>query len=211
MLLEPKIPPQLRRIDSLAAEHAEGLPLRAVSMEGDTLCESDLSGLEVRGGTFTNCGLSGCNLEHSAFIDVYFTDCNFSNAHLTDSYFERCRFQNCKCVGTDFSGSVLKGVCVEDCAFSLARFDRAGFTGVLFRSCDWTEVSCTEASLRDFRVERSRLIRVSFFRTPLCGVDVSENELRGLVVSDTLRELRGMTVSPLQAVELVSLCGVKVK
>lgn len=211
MLSEPRIPLQLRQIDDLAAEHEEGLPLHAAAVVGSMLCEADLNGLEVRGGTFTCCSFSGCNLEHSAFIDVYFADCDFSNAHLTDSYFERCRFRNCKCVGTDFSDSALKGVCSEDCAFQLARFDRTGFTAVLFRSCDWTEVSCTEASIRDFRIEKSRLIRVNFFKTPLSGVDVSDNELQGLVISDSLHELRGMTISPQQAVELIPLCGIKVK
>lgn len=211
MLQEPKLPSGLREITDLADAWAAELPLHGIRAVGGIFCEKDLSGLEVRGGRMEGCRFSDGSILRAAFFDMCFTDCDFSNCRMTDSYFERCRFQGCKWVGADLSGSMLRHVTAETCTFSLARLDRIECRSVLFRGCDWTETSCTEASLHDFQAENTWFVRTCFFKTPLDGVDFTENELQGLIVSDTLRELHGMTVRPEQAVELISLCGVKVK
>ena len=47
--------------------------------------------------------------------------------------------------------------------------------------------------------------------TPLRDQDLSEGSIEGLVLSESAAELRGAVVSPLQAVELARLLGVRVR
>lgn len=211
MIVGPRCPLQLYPMRDLAAACAEEVPVYACSVEDAQLEGLDLSHLDIRGGRFTRCAFLGCDLERAAFLDVEFIDCDFSNAKNVDVCFERCRFYNCKCVGTDFSSAMMKNVIAQDCNFQMARFDRAQFHNTLFASCDWSDVFCREASLNGFSAEETRFMHVNFFNTSLRDVDFSNNDLTGLIVSDTLHELKGMIVTPQQSIDLVRLCGVRVK
>ena len=51
---------------------------------------------------------------------------------------------------------------------------------------------------------------MDFFKTPLKGIDLSACEIGGIMVSDTYKELQGVKISPLQAVDIVHLLGVKI-
>ncbi|MBR3236047.1 MAG: pentapeptide repeat-containing protein, partial [Atopobiaceae bacterium] len=53
------------------------------------------------------------------------------------------------------------------------------------------------------------LMRAEFFGTRLRGVDLSGSELAGIRVSNIFAELSGAKISLDQAVDLVSLLGVK--
>ena len=48
-----------------------------------------------------------------------------------------------------------------------------------------------------------------FFRTPLKGLDLSDCQIQGITVSESLPELRGLKINPGQAVDLVPLMGVQ--
>ena len=48
------------------------------------------------------------------------------------------------------------------------------------------------------------------FRTPLKDMDLSDCKIEKIILSDTFRELKGASINPLQAAELVRLLGVKV-
>lgn len=52
--------------------------------------------------------------------------------------------------------------------------------------------------------------RFGFFRTSLKDIDLSDCKIERIILSDTFRELRGATINPFQAAELVRLLGVKV-
>ena len=48
-----------------------------------------------------------------------------------------------------------------------------------------------------------------FFKTPLKGVDLSKCDIEGMSVSDSLKELKGLKISPLQSVEIAKMTGVE--
>lgn len=78
------------------------------------------------------------------------------------------------------------------------------------------ETSFAESSWHSVRLRRAAfdacdLTQADVFRTPLAGIDLSTCDIQGIVVSSDFRELRNCLVSPLQAVELAGLLGVKVK
>ena len=49
------------------------------------------------------------------------------------------------------------------------------------------------------------------FRTALKGIDLSENQIEGISVSDSAYELRGAVISPWQAIELARIFGLVIK
>lgn len=68
-----------------------------------------------------------------------------------------------------------------------------------------------EAKLQKFTAEDSRFIRNDFNKTMLKGIDFSGNVLIAPIVSSPPIELQGMIIDVIQAPDLVSLLGIKVK
>ena len=62
---------------------------------------------------------------------------------------------------------------------------------------------------QDLSFESCKLVKINFCRTRLAGIDFSANQLEGILISGD--ELRDAVVSPLQAMELARLLGVRVK
>lgn len=55
------------------------------------------------------------------------------------------------------------------------------------------------------------MIRTELFRTSLKGIDLSNCDISGIIISDLFSELRGAEVSYEQAAELARLLGIKIK
>ena len=51
----------------------------------------------------------------------------------------------------------------------------------------------------------------SFFTTKLSGVDLTENDLSGIVLSESLYELKGAYISQEQAEIVARMLGIKIK
>lgn len=75
--------------------------------------------------------------------------------------------------------------------------------------CDLTESVFLQCAPQDLSFESCKLVKINFCRTRLAGIDFSANQLEGILISGD--ELRDAVVSPLQAVELARLLGVRVK
>jgi len=67
-----------------------------------------------------------------------------------------------------------------------------------------------ESRLKKFTLEKTDLTRADFFRTQLKGIDLSSCVIKGIMVSDTYRELHGAKIDAFQAIDLVSLLGVTI-
>ena len=83
-------------------------------------------------------------------------------------------------------------------------FDGCRLENALFR-----EAAFPEVKLKKTRLHGLDLTRGDFFHTPLKGMDLSDCELAGLMVSETFSELKGAKVSYGQAVDIAALLGVK--
>jgi hypothetical protein len=59
--------------------------------------------------------------------------------------------------------------------------------------------------------EASNVVQTNFFKTSLKGIDMSRSTFIYPIVSNQLTELKGLIVNSNQAVDLVTLLGVKVK
>ena len=127
-----------------------------------------------------------------------------------EAYFRRARFDGCKAEGANFAAARL-----HETALVSASFRYANFTGGVWERVRAQECRFTQAALSSLRLSRSAfsacdLSGADLFKTPLAGLDLSTCELAGLALSDDCSELRGASVSALQAPEIVRLLGVRV-
>ena len=67
----------------------------------------------------------------------------------------------------------------------------------------------TEAAIKRTKFKNTDLRYTDFFKTPLKGVDLSKCDIEGMSVSDSLKELKGLKISPLQSVEIAKMTGVE--
>lgn len=173
------------------------------------LSGSFTSRMEFRRCRFDGVRLSGCRFGRTDFVDVVFADCDLSGAEMSGCGFLRCRFENCKGVGTGFVHSPMRHVSFEGGPFRLANFSETPFKQVAFAGCDLSESTFLQCTAEGLSFDACRLVKINFCRTKLAGLDLSSNELEGILVSGD--ELRDAIVSPLQAVELARLLGIKIK
>ena len=114
-------------------------------------------------------------------------------------------------MGADLTDAVLKESKISACNFAFANFFRARMTRVACADTDFTEAVFTESRLRHIEASGCRFVKNSFFRADMAGMDFSACEFAAPTVSSPPSELRGVTVSAMQAAEIVGLLGVKVK
>ena len=66
----------------------------------------------------------------------------------------------------------------------------------------------SESKFKKFIIRNTNLKGVDFFKTPLKGIDLSECMIENISVSDSFWELKGVKISPIQAIDLVQTLGV---
>ena len=171
----------------------------------------DFSALEIRASRFENCTFSACRFSHSTFIDVCFENCDFSNSTFTDAYFERCQFLRCKYIGAQMQDTRWKSVLIQGTNFELTYLDGAKMTDIIMDDSNFSNVSWSEANLKKVQNLKCRFVRNNFFQTALAGMDFSCSELAAPIVSASGAELKDCEINALQAADLITLWGVKIK
>lgn len=213
-ILTPKIPQQLTTVieleDYLKKMIEEEFIIYHISTSENMIEDKSFQRLHMQQSTIRKSGFQNCDFEKSTFIDVIFENCDFSNSKFVGAYFERCRFISCKCMGVDMREVMFKHMYIEESNFKYAYLDKIRISCMLLKKTDMTEVSITEAELKNFEVNKSIFHKNDFFKTSLDGMDFSDNEFLKPIVSEPPIELKGITVNMTQASELISYWGVKV-
>ena len=98
---------------------------------------------------------------------------------------------------------------VRDSSFRYGNFSKSLWNRTSLTGCDLREASMAEARVGGLEPHGSNFQGADFFRTPLKGLDLSDCQIQGITVSESLQELRGLKINPGQAVDLVPLMGVQ--
>lgn len=175
------------------------------------LDEAELDRIYFRGVVFENCHFMHCDFEKAGFLDVRFCNCDFSNSVFADSYFNRCQIEHCKWMGADMRNSYLQHMVIADSNFQMVNFDHGKLEYISMAGTSMQHAVFSEVKWKSMEVNRIIFNGASFFKTRLKGLDFTQCEIDGIVLSDTYSELEGAVVSPVQAVELAKLLRVIVK
>lgn len=216
---KPILPPSLPERLETAERGEELIAMAAARQEPLTrwrFCGLDLCGEDLREVRFGQCLFEGCRfteagLRAASFVDSELKNCELSAVQAAEVYFLRCRLRGVKALAASLPDCRLAHVRLEECNFTEANFTGASLENVRLEECDFSAASLSEWRHKGLSLAHSKFFRTSFFKTPLAGLDFTDSELEGVVVSDTATELKGAAVNVRQAAELARLLGVTVR
>lgn len=214
-LKKPELPTNLEVIDDLS-EIISTARERDLEIEGHLFKESYCDYEDMSYSTFCNCifdgcKLSNCNFEKATFRDCIFKNCDFSNCEGRDSYFNKCEIISSKMTGSEFCNSIFQDVLFKNTSCTYANFDESSFRNIILNECDMAFAEITQCKLKGFYLKDNRFNGTSFYKTLLNGIDFSDCQLAGIRISSSFSEIKGAVVNELQALELSSLLGIKIK
>lgn len=175
----------------------------------DFSVESDLSEYEFNGCVFEKINFNQHDFDHCTLIDCVFDHCDLSNVDLNSSCLRRVEFRHCSLVGIDASVCVMEDVLFQRCNARLSNFSNSQM-----KNCEMKENRFDECSMNDCRIKGLELDNcvftgTEFLHTSLNKIDFSTSVIEGIALSGP--ELKGIIVSPYQAVDLAKILGIVVK
>lgn len=212
-IMKPNITTELDIVEDLlpliSLSKEEESDIYAKHIKGVTLTDTDISKVSFKEIIFENCKFVNCLLIKSDFVDVIFKSCDLSNSNFNDGYFNRCQFISCKAVGVNFQNGKLQNLSILNSNFKYANFDTSKLNDVSILDSDMSNGNVSECKLINLESKDVNFIGTSFFKTPLKGIDLTLNQIDGIIVSGA--ELKGAIVNACQATELAKLLGLIVK
>ena len=164
---------------------------------------------EFRQCVFRRCTLTDALLTRAAFVDVIFDHCDLSRANLDSALFQRVSFDTCRLSGADMVQAILRNATLTGCKADYVNLSEAKLDHVAFTDTILTEAAFETVTHKSAEFAGCDLTRATLFRTHLNGLDLRTCTIDGLTVN--LPDLRGLIVTPLQAMELSKLLGLVVK
>ena len=152
--------------------------------------------------------LSEVNVSSCVFDHVSFPGCRFRESRLTDVLF-RVEFRSCKLMGTNLSDGVLNNVLFRHCNARYMNLSMGRLKQVLFAYGDMQGSALESCRLEAVAFDTCSLVEAEFSRTSLKGIDLTSSRLEGLRLG--VGDLRGVIVSPVQALDLTRYLGLVVK
>lgn len=193
----------------LEAEETDSA-IRDRTFEREVICALDLRGLDFECVQFLHCRLLDCPAERAGFYGCTFRGCDLSNQQMPDSYWKDCRLQDCKCDGWDLSLAAVRQTQIISCSLDYSNFFEALFDDVCITDSRLRDASLQHVRLKKTTLQRTDLTRAELFRTSLCGMDLSSCEIGGIILSETLSELKGAKLSAYQAVQIAGKLGITI-
>lgn len=196
------------------------------------LLSLDLNYIENQ-GEYLTCGISGVDFTAQIASDILFEQIYFRRVNFTQTHLTRLRlFDSCVDV-SDFSGATwdnprLRRVEFKGCRFLGMQIGEAQLEDVLFNDCIMDGVLFTSMVCKGVRFEKCVMRSAVLEESNLTGVvfhkcDLSHASLRGSILFDgdlrnTIldgvqaypKDVRGVIIEPSQAVQIVSLLGVRI-
>ena len=181
------------------------------AFDGLELADVSTNGASFDQAVFRSCLFENVDFSDASFTDVRFEACRFITCKMERSWLNRCDFAGCSAPGMSFTKGRLTSVFFGDSQLGYADFSETKVQGLVAQATTFAESAWRGVQLKAAHFNECDLTRAEFVGTSLAGIDLSTCEIAGLVVSSTLHELRGCTVSPLQAIALAGYPGVQVK
>lgn len=171
----------------------------------DDAREATFETVVFRSCVFDGVDFSGCTLR-----DVRFSGCRFVRCTMDRAWLDHVDFRDCSAPGLSLMKARLASVALLESDLSYANLSETKIDRLRVRGGRLVEAALQRSRLRSIELEGCDLTRLDVFGTSLSGVDVSTCTFAAPVLSANRSELRGLTVSPEQAISLAELLGVTV-
>ncbi len=111
--------------------------------------------------------------------------------------------------GDNFINSRLYNVTFIESNLNYVNFSLASIENLVFKNTILRNSNFQENKIKNIFLDKADLTQAQFFKTSLRDIDLSNSLIDGIAIS--LEDIKGATISELQAVDLISLIGVKIK
>ncbi len=170
----------------------------------------DLSYLELEAVTFSNCRFMACDFSHTTLKQVTFNSCDLSGCTFIGGYWQQSTLKLSKAEGSDFNKCGFRWTHFEKNILPYTCWVETFWEHCTIDDCVMREAFLSEVKFKKTALSNTDLNRAEFFRTPLRDIDLSSCIIDGITLSDSHTELHGALVSPIQAVELAKMLGVRI-
>lgn len=175
------------------------------SFINDIVVHLKLHTITVSDCTFTKCTFHDFLAERIYFHHVTFENCDLSGATFSEGCLRSVTFRNCKLAGTNFVECTLDTMMVKDSFAEYANLNYCKITHWQAAASTFCHASITDCTAKGMAFNDCNLQQAEFLHTPLQKVDLTTNQIEGLVLSGP--ELRGAIVTPMQACDLARYLG----
>lgn len=165
--------------------------------------------IHLDGCYFKNIIFEECKFSHIDMMDCIFDSCDLSNIVMSEGCMYRCEFHNCRMVGADFSSMVIKNITFDTNSNRYGNYSCSKVQNCSFQHMDMTSTNFNDMQLKDVALQDCNLNLCEFIHTPLMNIDVSTCTIEGITI--TVDSMKGLCVSPSQAIDLSKLLGLNVK
>lgn len=212
----PPLPACLNSVDKAFKSFIEEIRtqewnIESVHFSNLEVTHEDLSKLDFKGVLFDNCKFVDCDFSKSFFMNVHLVGSNFSNCLFDNVYVKKCFFNASKMTGFMGAQSLIEDTYFKDCHMKYAHFAGAKISKSTFNHCNLQESDFMQAEFKSVQVSEVDFESANFFKAVLGGMDFSTSYINGITLSKEMCELKGVTLNPLQACEIATLLGIKIK
>lgn len=191
-----------------AAENEE--PINDLHCSDEEISYISAQRVDFNRSKLTNCRFENCDLTGASFIGCELTGCTFVECTFNGAYFRDTRLTDCSASGCSFTKALFRK---SELCGGFYRY--ANFSDSVFESTSLSDVTLAESAFIQVKFKKSRFIcadlsKTDILGTPLKGMDLSDCNISGIMLSEDLRELKGARINTLQAAELIRLLDIEV-
>ena len=203
----PQLPAQLVEVSQLDTFDQSGYTRQALldcnfaSQSADDLLFEYVSCKRV---SFNHTSLTLAQL-----FDVRLDGCDLAGAEWEKAHLRRVEMSGCRLVGMRLSASSLEDVQISKCNAELARFWACSFKAARFDHCVLREASFDDSDFSGVIFRDCDLSQADLRNTKLKGADLRGSNLTGVQVG--IRDLQGVIVTAIQAIQLAGLLGMTIQ
>lgn len=169
----------------------------------------ELPHIHLDGCYFKNVVFEECKFSHIDMMDCIFEGCDLSNIYMGEGCMHRCEFHNCRMIGADYSNMVIKNVYFDTNSNRYGNYSCSKIQNCSFKNMDMTSSNFNDLQFKDVLFQECNLALCEFIHTILQKIDVSTCNIEGITL--TIDSMKGLCVSPAQALELSRLLGLNIK
>lgn len=177
--------------------------------EGERVEAVDLTSIEFIRDSFTDCIFENCDFSKAYFTKTQFIKCTFTNCTFKSTYFRDAFLTECKADRCDFGESFFKGTVIEKGSYCYANFERNTLEQCRISGA-YRYAIFSEVKLKKTVFNSADLSNTDFFRTSLKGVDLTDCDIDGIMLSDKFSEIKGAKINTEQAIAFAQMFGIKV-
>lgn len=208
-LTRPKLVPIDETIENKRIECINDDEYNNVKFVDCSFISDDAEYVTFKSAVFKNCDFKGTRFYKAEFSDIRFENCDLSNVELNEATFHRAEFVDCRMTGIRLMGATISQALFQSCLGTYLNMNLASL-----KYCFWDHCFLSNASFQEskwFKVEANEtdFRGCQFSGTSLKSMDFSESNIEGICVQ--FEDIRGMVVSPVQAMELAKLLEIVIK